>query len=238
MEKMENAKIRCWNKTHQKWNGDWRCEKHLTEWEMVSECCRMEPWTQLQIQDQHSSWRRWEDDINEFLKLEKIETENPTESNNQLKKNHGSMQHEDSGRWTPLENDDTMTAEERYESNARARRNTQSRPASCVNGVRLSDDEVANITWNKSKRRSKSTEKVTLFFVGDISSSANSILRVEKLWAHASARVKRSRTHWWIDDQELRDGLNRMKVQEERIFSGSSCDWAWPVTTKTEAESV
>ena len=86
MEKMENAKIRCWNKTHQKWNGDWRCEKHLTEWEMVSECCRMEPWTQLQIQDQHSSWRRWEDDINEFLKLEKIETENPTESNNQLKK--------------------------------------------------------------------------------------------------------------------------------------------------------
>ena len=61
-------------------------------------------------------------------------------------RNHGSMQHEDSGRWTPLENDDTMTAEERYESNARARRNTQSRPASCVNGVRLSDDEVANLT--------------------------------------------------------------------------------------------
>ena len=26
MEKMENAKIRCWNKTHKTWNGDWRWE--------------------------------------------------------------------------------------------------------------------------------------------------------------------------------------------------------------------
>ena len=90
--------------------------------------------------------RRWEDDINEFLKLEENETENFIESSSQFNKtwiNAG----KDSGRWTPLENKFTMTAEELHESNARIRRNTQSRPAQYVTGVRrLSDEEVANIT--------------------------------------------------------------------------------------------
>ena len=52
----------------------------------------------------------------------------------------------DRGRWTLLEDKYTMTAEERHENNARMKRNTQSRPAKYVSGVRLSDEEEANIT--------------------------------------------------------------------------------------------
>ena len=48
-----------------------------------------------------------------------------------------------------------MTAEERSENNARHRRNSQSLPARYVNGVRLSDDEVANITKHKVKEKIK-----------------------------------------------------------------------------------
>ena len=71
------------------------------------------------------------------------ETENRTESSS-----HGSTQQKDRGRWTLLEEKYTMTSEERQEHNARTRirRNSQSRPARYVNGVRLSDEEVANIT--------------------------------------------------------------------------------------------
>ena len=57
------------------------------------------------------------------------------------------------------------------------------------------------------------------------------------LWAQAIARVKRSRTSWWNDDQELRDGLKKWKHMGKNT-TGSSCDWARPVTTKTESESV
>ena len=89
--------------------------------------------------------RRWEDDSNEFFKLEENETENSFESNNQSNKSWIKAA-KDSGRFTPLENDFTMTAEEISESHARIRRKTQSRPERNVNGVRLSDDEVANIT--------------------------------------------------------------------------------------------
>ena len=70
--------------------------------------------------------KRWEDDINEFLKLEEDET--------------------DRERWTLFEDRYTMTAVERHENNARMRRNNQSRPVRYVSGVRLSDEEVANIT--------------------------------------------------------------------------------------------
>ena len=91
------------------------------------------------------SRRRWEDDINEFLKLEENETQNSIERNNQFNKSWNNAAR-DRGRWTLYSNDCTMTAEERYESNARARRITQSRPARYVNGARLSDDEVPNIT--------------------------------------------------------------------------------------------
>ena len=120
---------------------------NITEWEMVDESCRMEPRNQLKIQDQQSDWKRCEDDINEFLKLVEDETENLTESSSQINKTWINIE-KDRGRWTPLEEKYTVTSEERQENNARTRmrRNNQSRPARYVNGVRLSDEEVANIT--------------------------------------------------------------------------------------------
>ena len=48
-----------------------------------------------------------------------------------------------------------MTAEERSENDARPRRNHQIRPARYVNGVRLSDHGVANITQHKVKEKIK-----------------------------------------------------------------------------------
>ena len=48
-----------------------------------------------------------------------------------------------------------MTSEERQENKTRKRRNAQNRPARYVNGVRLSDEEVANITYHKSLKKTK-----------------------------------------------------------------------------------
>ena len=92
--------------------------------------------------------------MNEFLKLEENETENSIESDNKYNKSWINTAR-DRGRWTPLEDNYTMTAEERHENNARHRRNTQSRPARKINGVRLIDDEVPKSQNTKSKRRSE-----------------------------------------------------------------------------------
>ena len=90
--------------------------------------------------------KRWEDDINEFLKLVEDETENLTESSSQINKTWINTA-KDLGRWAFLE-ENTLTPEERQEKNARTRMrgNNQGRPARYVNGVGLSDEEVANIT--------------------------------------------------------------------------------------------
>ena len=94
--------------------------------------------------------KRWEDDINEFLKLVEDETENLTESSSQINKTWINTA-KDRERWTLLEEKYTMTSEERRENNARMIRNNQSEPARYVNGVRLSDEGVANITKHKVK---------------------------------------------------------------------------------------
>ena len=86
--------------------------------------------------------RRWEDDINEFLKLEETETENSAESDNKYNKSRIKTD-KDCGRWNLLEIDFTKTAEEGSENNARHRRNLQSRPARYVNVVRLSPSRRA-----------------------------------------------------------------------------------------------
>ena len=148
MEKMENAKIRCWNKTHKrmKWRLALRIATSPSERWLVK-AAEWNPELSSKYRTNRAIGRprrRWEDNINEFLKLEENETENSIERNKQFNKSWINAA-KDSGRWTLLEEKYTMTAEERYESNARARRNTQSRPARYVNGVRLSDDEVANI---------------------------------------------------------------------------------------------
>ena len=71
---------------------------------MVDESCRVEPRTQLKIQDQQSDW-----ETKECLKLVEEGTDNFIES----------------GRWALLEEKYTMTSEERQENNARMRRNAQ-----------------------------------------------------------------------------------------------------------------
>ena len=83
--------------------------------------------------------KRWEDDINEFFKFVEEETENLTESNNQINETWINTA-KDRGRWTLLE--------ENYTKNSvtRTRRNFHNRPARCVNGVKLHDEEIADIT--------------------------------------------------------------------------------------------
>ena len=68
-----------------------------------------------------------------------------TESSNQINKTWINTA-KDRGRWALLEENYTMTSEQRHENNARMTRNCQTIPARYVNGVRLSDEEVANST--------------------------------------------------------------------------------------------
>ena len=89
--------------------------------------------------------KRLGDDINEFTKFVEDETENFIESSNHINKTWINTAR-DRGRWALLEENYTMTSEEGHEENARTRSNSHNRPARCVNGVRLSEEEVANIT--------------------------------------------------------------------------------------------
>ena len=114
---------------------------------MVDESCRSNPELSSKYRTNRAIGRprkRWEDDINEFLKQVVEETENLTESSNQINKTWINTA-KDRGRWALLEENYTMTSEERHENNARMRRNAQNRPARYVNGVRMNEDEVANI---------------------------------------------------------------------------------------------
>ena len=149
VEKMENAKIRCWIKTHKRMK--WRLALRIASPPSKRWIVKAAEW-KPKLSSRYKTFcaivrprRRWEDDVNEFLKLEENETANCAESDTEDNKSWIKAA-KDRGRWTLLENDYTMTAEERSENNARHRRNSQSRPARYVNGVRLSDDEVANIT--------------------------------------------------------------------------------------------
>ena len=55
-----------------------------------------------------------------------------------------------------------------------------------------------------------------------------------KLWRAAAAALQ-SRTSWWVDTQEHRDGLTS-KTMRGKTVPKNSRDWARPVSTKTEAE--
>ena len=65
--------------------------------------------------------KRWEDDINEFLKQVVEKTENLTESSNQIN-NTWINTAKDRGRWSLHDENYTMTSEERHEINSRTRR--------------------------------------------------------------------------------------------------------------------
>ena len=143
MEKMENKKIRCWKMTQRKmkWRLAMRIATSPTErWLIKAAEWKTELsskyWTNRSIGRPR---KRWEDDINEFLKQIEDETENLTESSNHINKNWINTA-KDRGRWTLLE--------ENYTTNSvtRPRRNSQNRPARYVNGVKMSDEEIADIT--------------------------------------------------------------------------------------------
>ena len=104
----------------------------------------MEPRTQLKIQDQRPR-KRWEDDINEFLKQIEEETEHLTESRNQINNNWMNTA-KDRGRWTLPEENYTTNSKGRHENNTRTRRNSNNITARYGNGVKLSDKEIADIT--------------------------------------------------------------------------------------------
>ena len=107
----------------------------------------MEPRTQLKIQDQQIYWqtkKKWEDDINDFLKQIEDETENLTESSKHTIKNRIDTA-KDCGRGSLLE--------ENYTKNSvtRTRRNSHNRPARYVNVVKLSDEEISDITQHNGR---------------------------------------------------------------------------------------
>ena len=149
MERMGNEKIRCWNKTHKKmkWRLAMRIATSPSERWLIK-AAEWNPEFSSQYRTNRAIGRprkRWEDDINEFLKQVEDETENLTESSNQINK-HWINTAKDRGRWALLEENYTITSEGRHENNTRTRRNSHNIPARYVNGVRLSDEELADIT--------------------------------------------------------------------------------------------
>ena len=141
------AKIRCWNKTH---NGKWKWKlgshrkggkRHFdagtrhrkNEMETGTENRRLLTWNpQLSTRCRTNRAigrprKRWEDDMNEFVKQEFEDTKDPIESNHQTNKTWISTA-KDRGNWALLEEAYTMTVEERQEI-WKKRENDQSRPA-------------------------------------------------------------------------------------------------------------
>ena len=90
MEKMESAKIRCWKETHKimKWKLALRIATSPSE-RWLKKAAEWNPELSSRYRTNRAigrSRKRWEDDINEFLKQEFEETENPFESSNQTNK--------------------------------------------------------------------------------------------------------------------------------------------------------
>ena len=106
MEKMENAKVRCWNKTHKrmKWRLSLRIATSSSE-RWLMKAVEWNPEFSSKYRTNRAVGRprkRWEDDINEFFKLVEDETENFTECSSQINKTWINTA-KDCGRWTLLE---------------------------------------------------------------------------------------------------------------------------------------
>ena len=142
MEKMENEKIRCWSMTQRKMK--WRLAMRIAtppneRWLFKAAECNPELSSKYRPRSIGRPRKRWEDDINEFLEQLEDDTGNLTESSNHIHKNWVNTA-KDRGRWTLLE--------ENYTTNSvtRKRRNSHNIPARYVNGMKLSDEEIADIT--------------------------------------------------------------------------------------------
>ena len=141
VEKMESEKIRCWKTTQRKMK--WRLAMRIATSQKERWLIKAAEWNpelSSKYRSNRSSGRpgkRWEDDINEFLKQTEDETENQTDSSNHINKSWINTA-KDRGRWTLLE--------ENYTKNSvtRTRRKSHNRPARYVNGVKLSDEDIAD----------------------------------------------------------------------------------------------
>ena len=112
MEKMECAKIRCWNRTHKKkkWKLALRIATSPSE-RWLNKAAEWNPELSSRYRTNRAIGRprkRWKDDINEFFKQEFEERENPIESNNQTNKTWINIA-KDRRRWALLEETYTMT---------------------------------------------------------------------------------------------------------------------------------
>ena len=112
MEKMERAKIRCWDRTHKKmkWTLALRIATSPSE-RWPKKTAEWNPDLSSRYGTNRAIGRprkRWEDDINEFLKQEFEENENPIESSNQTNKTWINIA-KDRRRWALLEETYTMT---------------------------------------------------------------------------------------------------------------------------------
>ena len=106
IEKMGKEKIRCWNKTHKKmkWTLALRIATSPSERWLIK-AAEWNPELSSKYRTNRAIGRprkRWEDDINEFLKQFEGETENLTESSNHINKNWINTA-KDRGRWALLE---------------------------------------------------------------------------------------------------------------------------------------
>ena len=112
MEKMECAKIRCWNRTHKKmkWKLALRIATSPSERWLLKKAAEWSPELSSRYRTNRTIGRprkRWEDDINEFLKQEFEENENPIESSNHTNKTWIDIA-KDSRKWALLEETYTM----------------------------------------------------------------------------------------------------------------------------------
>ena len=112
MEKMAHAKIRCWNRTPQKmkWKLAQRVATSPSE-RWLKKAAEWNPDLSSRYRTNRAIGRprkRWEDDINEFLKQEFEEHENPIERGNQTNKTWINIA-KDRRRWALFEENYTMT---------------------------------------------------------------------------------------------------------------------------------
>ena len=160
IDQMKTARIQCWIKPHRRMT--WRLATRIASLPKEGWIVKAAEWNP-ELSTKYRTYRaigrprrRWEDEINEFLKLVEDETENFNDSSSQINRTWINTA-KDRGRWTFLEDKYTMTSEERQENNARTRmrRNSQSRPVRYVNGVRLKRLRNGSSGKNNGQRGTK-----------------------------------------------------------------------------------
>ena len=106
-EKMENAKVRCWNKTHKRMKRRLALKVATTPSERwLVKAAEWNPELSSKYITNRAIGRprrMWEDGINEFLKLQDNETENSIESSSRFNKTWINAA-KDRGRWIQLAN--------------------------------------------------------------------------------------------------------------------------------------